>query len=206
MTTPILFINFTFFKNGIRALFKRVPNMDTLVSLGAAVSYLYSVVVMFIMPFGSAHELAMNDLFFESAAMVLTLVTLGKWLEARSKKKTGEEVEKLLRLAPDSVTVERDGGQKTVRLSEVVKGDIVIVRQGDSIPVDGVIVSGSTFVDKSAITGESLPVEVGEGGFVTSASVNKGNVIRVRAEKVGEDTVLSGIIKMVRTAGSSKGG
>lgn len=204
LTTPILFINFAFFKNGIRALFKRVPNMDTLVSLGAAVSYLYSVVVMFIMPFGSAHELAMNDLFFESAAMVLTLVTLGKWLEARSKKKTGEEVEKLLRLAPDSVTVERDGGQKTVRLSEVVKGDIVIVRQGDSIPVDGVIVSGSTFVDKSAITGESLPVEVGEGGFVTSASVNKGNVIRVRAEKVGEDTVLSGIIKMVRTAGSSK--
>ena len=126
LTTPILFINFAFFKNGIRSLFKRVPNMDTLVSLGAAVSYLYSVVVMFIMPFGNAHELAMNDLFFESAAMVLTLVTLGKWLEARSKKKTGEEVEKLLRLAPDSVTVERDGGQKTVRLSEVVKGDIVL--------------------------------------------------------------------------------
>lgn len=204
LTTPILFINFAFFKSGVRALFKRVPNMDTLVSLGSAVSYLYSVVVMFVMPFADAHELAMNDLFFESAAMVLTLVTLGKWLEARSKSKTGEEVEKLLKLAPDSVVVEREGAQKSVRLSEVVKGDVVVVRQGDSIPVDGVILSGDAFIDKSAITGESLPVEVGAGDFVTSASVNKGNVLRIRAEKVGEDTVLSKIVKMVREAGASK--
>ena len=178
--------------------------MDTLVSLGSAVSYLYSVVVMFVMPYADAHELAMNNLFFESAAMVLTLVTLGKWLEARSKSRTGEEVEKLLKLAPDAVNVERDGTQKTVRLSEVVKGDVVVVKQGDSIPVDGIVLSGNSFVDKSAITGESLPVEVGEGDFVTSASVNKGNVLRIRAEKVGEDTVLSRIIKMVREAGSSK--
>lgn len=204
LTTPILFVNFAFFRSGIRALFKRVPNMDTLVSLGSAVSYLYSIVVMFIMPYADAHELAMNNLFFESAAMVLTLVTLGKWLEARSKSRTGEEVEKLLKLAPDAVTVERDGTQKTVRLSEVVKGDIVIVKQGDSLPVDGIILSGNSFIDKSAITGESLPAEVGPGEFVTSASVNKGNVLRIRAEKVGEDTVLSKIIKMVREAGSSK--
>ncbi len=205
LTTPTLFINFAFFKSGVRALFKRVPNMDTLVSLGAAVSYLYSVVVMFVMPFAAdAHALAMEDLFFESAAMVLTLVTLGKWLEARSKSRTGEEVEKLLKLAPDSVTVERDGQQRAVRLAEVVRGDIVVVKQGDSIPVDGVILSGNSFVDKSAITGESLPVEVGEGDFVTSASVNKGNVLRIRAEKVGEDTVLSKIVRMVREAGASK--
>ena len=204
LTTPVLFINFAFFKSGIRALFKRVPNMDTLVSLGAAVSYLYSVVVMFVMPFGDTHALVMDDLFFESAAMVLTLVTLGKWLEARSKGKTGEEIEKLLKLAPDAVTVERGGEMKTVRLAEVARGDIVVVRQGDSIPVDGVIVSGESFVDKSAITGESLPVEVGEGDFVTSASVNKGNVLRIRAEKVGEDTVLSKIVRMVREAGTSK--
>lgn len=204
LTTPVLFINFAFFKSGIRALFKRVPNMDTLVSLGAAVSYLYSIVVMFVMPFGDAHALVMDDLFFESAAMVLTLVTLGKWLEARSKGKTGEEIEKLLKLAPDAVTVERGGEMKTVRLAEVARGDIVVVRQGDSIPVDGVIVSGESFVDKSAITGESLPVEVGEGDFVTSASVNKGNVLRIRAEKVGEDTVLSKIVRMVREAGTSK--
>ena len=204
LTTPILFINFAFFKSGGRALIKRVPNMDTLVSLGSAVSYLYSVVVMFVMPFADAHELAANNLFFESAAMVLTLVTLGKWLEARSKSKTGEEVEKLLKLAPDSVTVERGGEQKTVRLAEVAVGDTVVVKQGDSIPVDGVILSGDSFVDKSAVTGESLPVEVRAGDFVTSASVNKGNVIKVRAEKVGEDTVLSKIIKMVREAGASK--
>ncbi len=204
LTTPVLFINFAFFRSGIKALFKRVPNMDTLVSLGSAVSYLYSVVVMFVMPYADAHELAMNNLFFESAAMVLTLVTLGKWLEARSKSRTGEEVEKLLKLAPDAVNVERDGTQKTVRLSEVVKGDVVVVKQGDSIPVDGIVLSGNSFVDKSAITGESLPVEVGEGDFVTSASDNKGNVLRIRAEKVGEDTVLSRIIKMVREAGSSK--
>ncbi len=204
LTTPILFINFAFFTSGIRALWKRVPNMDTLVSLGSAVSYLYSAVVMFVMPFADAHALAKNDLFFESAAMVLTLVTLGKWLEARSKSKTGEEVEKLLKLAPDEVTVERGGVQRKVRLSEVAIGDTVVVKQGDSIPVDGVILAGDSFVDKSAITGESLPVEVGAGDFVTSASVNRGNVIRVRAEKVGEDTVLSKIVRMVREAGASK--
>lgn len=208
LTTPVLFINFAFFTSGVRALCKRVPNMDTLVSLGSAVSYLYSVVVLFVMPFEQdAHALAMlamEDLFFESAAMVLTLVTLGKWLEARSKSRTGEEVEKLLRLAPDQVTVERGGSLRTVRLSEVVRGDVVVVRQGDSIPVDGVILSGNSFVDKSAITGESLPVEVGEGDLVTSASVNTGNVLRIRAEKVGEDTVLSKIVRMVREAGASK--
>ncbi len=205
LTAPVLFINFAFFKSGVRALLKRVPNMDTLVSLGSAVSFLYSVVVMFLLPFAEdAHALAMDDLFFESAAMVLTLVTLGKWLEARSKSRTGEEVEKLLRLAPDSVTVERDGEQRTIRLSEVVQGDIVVVKQGDSLPVDGHVLSGNSFVDKSAITGESLPVEVGEGDFVTSASVNRGNILRIRAEKVGGDTVLSKIIKMVREAGSSK--
>ena len=208
LTTPVLFINFAFFTSGVRALCKRVPNMDTLVSLGSAVSYLYSVVVLFVMPFEqdapARARLAMEDLFFESAAMVLTLVTLGKWLEARSKSRTGEEVEKLLKLAPDSVTVERGGQQRAVRLAEVVRGDIVVVKQGDSIPVDGVILSGNSFVDKSAITGESLPVEVGEGDFVTSASVNKGNVLRIRAEKVGEDTVLSKIVRMVREAGASK--
>lgn len=205
LTTPILYINFAFFRSGVRAAIKRVPNMDTLVSLGSAVSYLYSVVVMFLLPTREdAMQFAMNYLFFESAAMVLTLVTLGKWLEARSKKKTGEEVEKLLRLAPEQVTVERDGAAVTVRLQDIRAGDVMVVRQGDSIPADGVVLSGNSFVDKSAITGESLPVEVAAGDFVTSATINRGNVIRVRAEKVGEDTVLSRIIKMVKTAGTSK--
>ena len=205
LTTPVLFINFAFFKSGFKAAIKRVPNMDTLVSLGAGVSYLFSAVVLFIVPTREDGMLfAMNNLFFESAAMVLTLVTLGKWLEARSKKKTGEEVEKLLRLAPETATVERDGKQMTVRLQELRIGDIVVVKQGDSIPADGRVVAGNSFVDTSAITGESLPVEIGPGDAVTSAAINRGNVIRVRAEKVGEDTVLSKIVRLVQNAGTSK--
>ena len=205
LTTPVLFINFAFFKSGFKAAIKRVPNMDTLVSLGSAVSYLYSVVVMFLLPQReNSMSFAMNSLFFESAAMVLTLVTLGKWLEARSKKKTGEEVEKLLRLAPDTVTVVRGGEQKKIPLKELRTGDVVVVMQGDSIPADGTVLEGNSFVDKSAITGESLPVEIGVGDFVTSASINKGNVIKIRAEKVGEDTMLSRIVELVRSAGTSK--
>ena len=208
LTMPILFINAAFFRSGFKAAVKRVPNMDTLVSLGSGVAFLYSLVITFVIGVQTdqmtAHELAMDNLFYESAATVLTLVTLGKWLEARSKRKTGEEVEKLLKMAPDHVTVERNGVQSVVRLQEVVPGDIVVVKQGDSVPVDGVVVYGSSFLDKSAITGESLPVEVQCGDFATSASVNKGNVIKIRAEKVGEDTVLSRIIRMVRAAGTSK--
>ncbi len=205
LTTPIIVINFAFFRSGIKAAIKRVPNMDTLVSLGSAVSYLYSIVVMFILPYREdSMQFAMNYLFFESSAMVLTLVTLGKWLEACSKSKTGDEIEKLLRLAPDTVTVEDENGMRTVPLRELRIGDIVVVRQGDSIPADGVIVSGETFLDKSAITGESLPVEAGEGDYVTSATINKGNVIRVRAEKIGEETMLAKIVRLVRTAGTSK--
>ena len=204
---PILFINLAFFKSGIKAAIKRVPNMDTLVSLGAAAAFAYSVVMLFVLSTRSidaAHELAMSDLFFESAAMVLSLVTLGKWLEANSKRKTGEEVEKLLKLAPNTVTVERDGKQFDVSLQDVLRGDVVLVRQGDSVPVDGVVVEGDSFLDRSAITGESLPVEVRVGDFVTSASVNHGNYLKIRAEKVGEDTVLSKIVKMVQSAGTTK--
>ena len=207
LASPILAINFAFFRSGIRAAVKRVPNMDTLVSLGALVAYGYSIVTLFLLSVwetAAAHERAMSDLFFESAAMVLTLVTLGKWLEARSKRKTGEEVEKLLGLVPASVTVVRDGVQVSVPPDRVAIGDIVLVRQGDSIPVDGVVVEGESFVDKSAITGESLPVEVCVGDFVTSASINRGNFLKVRAEKVGEDTVLSRIVKMVQQAGTTK--
>lgn len=211
LTTPVIFINFAFFTNGIKAAMKGVPNMDTLVSLGAAASYLYSIVVMFMIginmnqgDFTAAHELAMDSLFFESAAMILTLVTLGKWLESRSKKKTGEEIEKLLKLSPDMVTIEKNGEQIRISLQDLKIGDIVVVKQGDSIPVDGEVVFGSSFVDKSAITGESLPVEIVTGDYVTSASVNRGNIIKVCAQKVGEDTVLSKIIKLVKNAGTSK--
>ncbi|MDE6442059.1 MAG: heavy metal translocating P-type ATPase [Clostridia bacterium] len=144
------------------------------------------------------------DLHFESAATILALVTVGKWLEEKSKKKTGNEIEKLLKLAPDEVTIEEDGVQKTVSVKDVKIGDILVVKQGEYIPVDGKVIFGSSFVDKCAITGESLPVEVTVGDEVTSAALVKSGLIKIRAERVGEQTTLSKIITMVREAGASK--
>lgn len=209
LTTAVLIINFKFFTKGFSALIKKVPNMDTLVALGSGVSYIYSLVLTVLTFIGAYngneewYEMHMS-LHFESAATILTLVTVGKWLEEKSKRRTGDEIEKLLRLSPDTVTVEIDGERRTLPIKEVKAGDVVVVMQGDYVPVDGVICEGHTFVDKSAITGESLPVEVKEGETVTTASVNVGEVIKVRAERVGSDTTLSKIIKMVREAGASK--
>lgn len=204
LSAAIIGVNYAFFKNGVVAVFKKVPNMDTLVALGSGVSFIYSVVLTVFIFLGKdeAHN-AMN-LHFESAAMILTLVTVGKWLEEKSKKKTGSEIEKLLKLAPDTVTIELDGEQKTISVKEVKADDILIVKQGEYIPVDGTVISGSAFVDKCAITGESLPVEVVEEDGVTSAALVKSGVIRMRAERVGAETTLSKIIKMVKEAGASK--
>jgi len=197
LTLAVLCINYPFFTSGVRAAIKRVPNMDTLVTLGATASFVYSFVTAIVSPD------SMN-LFFESAAMIVTLVCLGKWLEDRSKAKTGREVEKLLSLAPDTVLAERDGKEVTLSLSEVREGDILIVKQGESMAVDGEIVEGHAFVDESAVTGESLPVELSVGGKAVSASMVTSGYLKIRAEKVGEDTLLSGIIRMVREAGASK--
>lgn len=197
LTAAILAVNYAFFVSGVRAAVKLVPNMDTLVTLGAAVSFIYSVVVV-------CFNFSTHMLFFESAAMIVTLVTLGKWLEEKSKKRTGKEIEKLRGLAPDTVTVERNGESVSISLSEVLPGDLVIVKQGESIAVDGVIEGGHAFVDTSAVTGESLPVEAMVGGKAVSASIVTGGYLKIRAEKVGEDTMLSGIIRMVREAGASK--
>lgn len=197
LTLAILGLNYQYFINGVRSAVKLVPNMDTLVTLGAGVSFVYSAVVASIDPY-------IHSLFFESAAMIVTLVTLGKWLEDKSKKRTGREIEKLLSLAPDTVRVERDGQEKSIPLSEVAEGDILIVKQGESIPADGVILEGHGFADESALTGESLPVELFGGGRAVSASVLKSGYLKIKAEKVGEDTVLAGIIRMVREAGASK--
>lgn len=197
ITAVILLINYKFFLSGVRAAIKLVPNMDTLVSLGAGVSFVYSLVIACLHP--ESHEL-----YFESAAMILTLVTLGKWLEDRSKKRTGREIEKLRALAPDTVTVERGGVQTSIPLSEVEEGDVVLVRQGESIAVDGTILDGHAFVDKSAVTGESLPVELAAGDQAVSATIVTGGYLRIRAEKVGADTMLMSIIRMVREAGTSK--
>ncbi|MDE7087792.1 MAG: heavy metal translocating P-type ATPase, partial [Clostridia bacterium] len=209
LSAAIIGVNYKFFTRGFMALIKRVPNMDTLVALGSGVSFVYSLVLtvlIFISAYGGNegwYHLHMN-LYYESAATILALVTVGKWLEEKSKKKTGDEIEKLLRLAPDTVTIEVDGERKTVPVRSVKVGDIAVVMQGDYVPVDGVVVEGHGFVDKSAITGESMPVEVTEGDAVTTASVNTGGVIKVRAERVGGETTLSKIIKMVRQAGASK--
>ncbi|MDE7380236.1 MAG: heavy metal translocating P-type ATPase [Clostridia bacterium] len=209
LSAAVIGVNYKFFTRGFVALIKRVPNMDTLVALGSGVSFIYSLVLtvlIFIGAYnGNGEWYAQHmNLYFESAATILTLVTVGKWLEEKSKRKTGDEIEKLLRLAPDTVTVEVDGERKTVPVRSVKAGDICVVMQGDYVPVDGVIVEGHSFVDKSAITGESMPVEVSEGDRVTTASVNSGGVIKVRAEKVGGQTTLAQIIKMVRQAGASK--
>lgn len=209
LAAAIIGVNFAYFKNGAVALFKKVPNMDTLVSLGSGVSFIYSFVITILIFIGAyngneAWTGLHMSLHFESAAMILVFVDIGKWLEEKSKKKTGDEIEKLLKLAPDSVTVEDESGQRSVSVKEVEVGNTVIVKQGEYIPVDGEIIFGSSFVDKCAITGESLPVEVTVGDKVTSATLVKNGVIKLRAEKVGEETTLSKIIKMVRNAGASK--
>ncbi len=196
LTLCILIINHAFFISGVKAAFKLVPNMDTLVTLGAAVSFLYSL--------GICIAQAEGHLFFESAAMIVTLVTLGKWLEDNSKRRTGREVEKLRSLAPDTVTVEREGKAVSVPLSEVKQGDLLIVRQGESVAVDGEVLEGHAFADQSAITGESLPVELSPGAQAMSASLVRSGYLKIRADKVGEETLLSGIIRMVREAGTSK--
>lgn len=197
LTLLILLINGQFFVSGVRAAVKLVPNMDTLVTLGAAVSFVYSLVMAILTP-------EEPTLFFESAAMIVTLVTLGKWLEDKSKRRTGREIEKLRRLAPDTVTVEREGKEEKIALSDVAAGDTLVVRQGESVAVDGVVTEGHAFVDQSAVTGESLPVELSEGSRAVSASLVTGGYLKIRAEKVGEDTMLSSIIRMVREAGASK--
>ncbi len=202
ISAVIIGVNYQYFTKGFAAVIKRVPNMDTLVALGAGVSFIYSVVLT-VLVFTGNNALHM-ELHFESAATILTLVDVGKWLEERSKRKTGDEIEKLLKLAPDVVTVEEDGVYVTKKSAELKEGDVVVVKQGEYVPVDGKIIDGHSFADKSAITGESLPVEVSVGDYVTSAALNKSGVIKVKAEKVGQETTLSKIVKMVREAGASK--
>ena len=199
----VIAINFKFYTSGFKALIKRVPNMDTLVMMGSAISFIYSVVWMLIF-FFSKDKTHPPHLFFESAAMILGLVTLGKWLEEKSKKKTGDEIEKLIQLMPNTVTVVRDEKEEKIPFSDIIKGDILIVKQGEYVPVDGKVVGGHGFVDRAAITGESMPLEVFEGSQVTGADIVKSGFIKVQAEKVGVDTTLSQIVKMVKEAGASK--
>lgn len=199
--TAIIIINAKFFINGSKAVFRLMPNMDTLVSLGSGSAYIFSVVVTLMLYLGKADPM---HTFFEGSAMVLALVTLGKWLEELSKVKTGDAIDKLNKLIPKAVTILVDGKQKTILTSQLQSGDIVVLKAGDYVAVDGEIIEGSAGVDKSAITGESIPVEVTVGNEITSGSILKNGYLLVKAKKVGSDTLFSKVVELVKRAGASK--
>lgn len=206
----VMDINRKFFTSGFGSLIHGSPNMDTLVALGSTASFGYSLVELFIMisamgrgDMATVDHYAMN-LYFESAAMIPTLITIGKMLEAMSKGRTTDALKSLMKLAPKTAVIERDGKPAEVGIDEVAAGDIFIVKPGESIPVDGVILEGSTAVNEAALTGESIPVDKAEGDHVSAATVNQNGFIRCRAERVGEDTTLSQIIQMVSDAAATK--
>ena len=210
LTIIIMIINKKFFVSGFKSVVHGAPNMDTLVALGASASFLWSVYALFMMTDAQVHggsEAAMpwmNEFYFESAAMILVLITVGKMLEAHSKGKTTDALKSLMRLAPKTANVVRNGVEITVPVEEVKPGDIFVVRPGESIPVDGVVLEGDTAVNESALTGESIPVDKAVGDTVSAATINTSGFIRCEATHVGEDTTLSKIIKMVSDAAATK--
>ena len=210
LTIIIMIINKKFFVSGFKSVMHGAPNMDTLVALGASASFLWSVYALFMMTDAQVHggsEAAMpwmNEFYFESAAMILVLITVGKMLEAHSKGKTTDALRSLMRLAPKTANIVRDGTETTVPVEEVRLGDIFVVRPGESIPVDGVVLEGDTAVNESALTGESIPVDKAVGDTVSAATINTSGFIRCEATHVGEDTTLSKIIKMVSDAAATK--
>lgn len=210
LATPVLIINKKFFMVGFKALWNRAPNMDSLVALGAAASYLYSLFAIYAMAYHMgrgdlemAHHYGM-ELYLEGAAMILTLITVGKYMETRSKGKTSEAISKLMDLAPKMATVLRGGVEQEIPIDQVIVGDTIIVRPGQSIPVDGKLIEGFSAVDESAITGESIPVDKQVGDTVIGATVNKNGFFKMEATRVGNDTTLSQIITLVEEAGASK--
>ena len=210
LATPVLIINRKFFIVGFKALANRAPNMDSLVALGSAASYIYSVFAIYAIGYYLGHgdlEMAHHygmELYLEGAAMILTLITVGKYMETRSKGKTSEAIGKLMDLAPKMATVLRNGKEQEIPVEQVTVGDIVVVRPGQSIPVDGRLIEGFSAVDESAITGESIPVDKQVGDTVIGATVNKTGFFKMEATRVGSDTTLSQIISLVEEAGASK--
>lgn len=210
LTIPVVFINRVFFTRGFKSLINGAPNMDTLVALGSSAAIVYSIYAIYKIGYGLAvsnGSLVMaytHSLYFESAVTILTFITFGKYLEAKSKKKTSKALEKLMDLTPKTAVVERNGKEYTVFIADVQVGDIVVVRPGGSIAVDGEIIEGSTTVDQSAITGESMPVDKVVGDKVISATINKTGYIKFKALKVGNDTTISQIISLVEEAANSK--
>ncbi|MEG0918900.1 MAG: heavy metal translocating P-type ATPase [Anaerovoracaceae bacterium] len=207
---PIMYLNRKFYQVGFKALINRVPNMDSLVAVGSASAFIYGLFAIYRMSYGLGNgnmDLVMqyhHDLYFESAAMILALITVGKYLEARSKGKTSKAIEKLIDLTPDKAIILVEGIEKEIATNQIKIGDVVVVKQGNRIPVDGILVSGSGLVDESAITGESVPVSKTLGDRVTSGTIFQSGYMTFEADKVGEDTTLSQIIKLVEEAASSK--
>ena len=210
LTIAVMVINQKFFINGFRSLLHGAPNMDTLVALGAAASFGYSTYALFAMTGAQVRGDAaavmqyMHEFYFESAAMILALITVGKMLEARSKGKTTDALRSLMKLAPQTATLVRGGQEITVPIAQVRRGDVFVVRPGESIPVDGVVLEGESAVNESALTGESIPVDKAVGDSVSAATTNQSGFLRCEATRVGEDTTLSQIIKMVSDAAATK--
>ena len=206
----IMVINQKFFVNGFKSLWHRSPNMDTLVALGSMASYVWSVFALFLMTDAEVHgDMAgvmkyMDEFYFESAAMILTLITVGKMLEARSKGKTTDALKSLMKLAPKTAVLVQNGEEVTVPVEQVKKGDIFVVRPGENIPVDGIVLEGASAVNEAALTGESIPVDKTEGDLVSAATMNQSGYIRCEASRVSEDTTLSQIIRMVSDAAATK--
>lgn len=207
---PILIANQKYFKNGFKTLWHRSPNMDSLIAIGAGAAILYGIFAIYRIGYAMGHGDMMvvhqyaHDLYFESAGTILTLITIGKYLETKSKGKTSEAITKLLNLAPKTATVVRDGVEQVVDAADVGKGEIFLVKPGESVAVDGIVLEGKSSFDESAITGESIPVPKQEGDTIVSASINKSGLIRAKATKVGEDTTIAQIIRLVEEASSSK--
>ena len=210
LTVAVMVINQRFFISGFKGLINRAPNMDTLVALGSTAAFAYSVYALFgAIKAQTAGDMQaamsyMHEYYFESAAMILTLITVGKMLESRSKGKTTDALKGLMELAPKTANIIKDGKEQSVPVERVRKGDIFVVRPGESIPVDGTVIEGTSAVDESALTGEGLPVDKQEGSFVSAGTVNRSGFIRCEASRVGEDTTLSQIIKMVADAAATK--
>src|SRR5690554_3214146 len=202
LTIPVMILGFSFFKTGFKTLFKLNPNMDSLIAIGTSAGYLYGVYGLIMIASGD-HSYA-HDLYFESAAVILTLITLGKYLEAISIGKTSAAIKKLIGLAPKEATILKDNKEVKVPIEDVQLGDIIVVKPGDKLPVDGRIVFGHSSVDESMLTGESMPVEKNIGDFVVGASINKHGTFHYEATKIGQDTALAQIIQLVEDAQGSK--
>lgn len=210
LTAAVMVINQKFFISGFKGLIHRAPNMDTLVAIGAAAAFIYSTAALFLMTDAqlegdiSSVEGYMHEFYFESAAMILTLITVGKMLEARSKGKTTDAIRRLMSLAPEKATVIRGDREVIVPVAQVKKGDIFVLRPGERVPVDGTIVEGKSAIDESALTGESIPAEKGEGDSVSAATINTSGYLKCRALRVGEDTTLAQIVRLVSDAAATK--